>query len=63
VSEVSARIMIGESDGLNCRQVGLPRKVVGRSARDAWIAAWTSREAPLMSRFTSNWVTIVATPT
>jgi hypothetical protein len=63
VSDVSARIMIGESDGLYWRQVGLLRKVVGRSARAAWIAAWTSREAPLMSRLTSNWAMILAAPT
>jgi len=28
--------------------------VAGRSARDALIAAWTSRAAPSMSRFRSN---------
>ena len=55
--------MIGESAGLNWRQVGLPRSVVGRSARAAWIAACTSRAAPLMSRLTSNWATIRAEPT
>ena len=55
--------MIGESDGLYWRHVGLVRKVVGKSARAAWIAAWTSRDAPLMSRLTSNWAMILAAPT
>src|SRR6201996_6571754 len=55
--------MIGESDGLNSRYVGLLRKVEGRSARAAWIAACTSRAAPLISRLKPNWMTICAEPT
>src|ERR1700761_6925436 len=55
--------MIGESDGLNSRYVGLLRKVEGRSARAAWIAACTSRAAPLISRLKPNWMTICADPT
>ena len=55
--------MIGESDGLYWRQVGLLRNVVGRSARAAWIAACTSREAPVISRLTSNWAVMRAAPT
>src|SRR6187402_859768 len=55
--------MIGASDGLYCRYVGLLRKVLGKSARAAWMAAWTSRAAPLMSRPRPNWITTWAEPT
>ena len=58
VSEVSARITIGASAGLTFQNVGLLRRVVGKSARAALIAACTSRAAPLMSRPRPNCSTI-----
>src|SRR5690349_22492227 len=45
---------IGASDGFALRYVGLLRSVAGRSARDALIAACTSRAAPSMLRARSN---------
>jgi hypothetical protein len=41
----------------------LLRSVVGKSARAAWMAASTSRAAPLMSRFKPNSTTINDEPT
>ena len=58
VCEVSARMTIGASAGLTFQNVGLLRRVVGKSARAALIAACTSRAAPLMSRFRPNCSTI-----
>jgi hypothetical protein len=54
-SEVIARIMIGASAGFTFRYVGLLGRLEGSWLRAAWIAACTSRAAPLMSRFSSNW--------
>src|SRR5947207_15674367 len=47
-------MITGASDGFILRYVGLLRSVAGRSARDALMAACTSRAAPLMSRLRSN---------
>ena len=38
------------------------RSAAGRSAREALIAAWTSRAAPLMSRLMLNCRLILAEP-
>src|ERR1043165_6115776 len=54
ISEVTARISIGASAGFTLRYLGLLGRIVGRSARAASIAAWTSRAAPSISRFSSN---------
>jgi len=61
ISEVIARINTGASAGLTLRYLGLLGRMAGRSPRAALIAAWTSRDAPLMSRLSSNCnVTLVA---
>src|ERR1700752_221587 len=54
--------MIGASAGLTFRYVGLDRRLAGRSARAALIAACTSRAAPLMSRSRPNCSVIRAEP-
>jgi hypothetical protein len=43
--------------------VGLLRSEVGRSTREALIAAWTSRAAPSMSRLRPNWRVTRVLPT
>src|SRR3954469_10925189 len=63
VLEVSARIMTGASAGLTLRYCGLLRRSVGRSARAALIAAWTSRAAPSIERDRSNCRVMRALPT
>ena len=54
VSEVSARIMIGESAGLTLRYVGLLGRLAGSWPRAALMAACTSRAAASILRFRSN---------
>ena len=54
VSEVSARIRIGASAGLNLRSPGLYGRFDGSCERAALIAACTSRAAPLISRLRSE---------
>src|SRR6185312_9019279 len=63
VSEVSARIRTGASAGLTLRYCGLVRRLVGRSARAALMAACTSRAAPLMSRLRPNCSVMRVEPT
>ena len=62
MSEVSARIMIGESAGLTFRYVGLLGMLAGRFARAALMAACTSRAAPSMFRVKSNCIVIEVEP-
>ncbi len=54
VAEVTARTMMGASDGFNRRRRGGLGRSAGRSPPAALIAACTSREAASMSRFRSN---------
>src|SRR5258705_11335959 len=54
---------MGASAGLTFRYVGLDRKLDGRSARAALIAACKSRAAPLMSRLSPNCSVIRVAPT
>src|ERR1035441_8189670 len=63
VSDVSANIRIGDSEGLDLRYVGLFGRLAGKFDRAALIAACTSRAAPSMSRFRSNWSVMLAEPT
>ena len=46
--------MIGWSAGFCFLYWGFDRSAAGRSTRAATIAAWTSRAAPSMSRFSPN---------
>src|SRR5208283_1895366 len=62
VSEVRARIMIGASDGLTLRYVGLLGSPDGRRLRAALIAACTSRAAPSISLSRSNCKAILVEP-
>src|SRR5215472_15438958 len=54
---------MGASAGFTFLYVGLERRLEGRSARAALIAAWTSRAAPLMSRSSPNCSVIRVDPT
>jgi hypothetical protein len=63
VFDVSARIRIGASAGLTLWYVGLLRKLAGKSARAALMAACTSRAAPSMSRFRPNCMVMRVEPT
>src|SRR6185437_1129075 len=54
LSDVSPRIMIGESAGFTLRYDGFDRRFAGKYVRAALIAACTSRSAPSMLRLSSN---------
>src|SRR4029453_8359865 len=54
--------MIGACDGLIFRYVGIPGKALGKSDRDALMAACTSRAAALMSLPRSNCTQIRVDP-
>src|SRR6478609_9250796 len=54
--------MTGASDGLTLRYEGGCGSPVGNSPEAALIALCTSRAAPLMSRFRSNWIVMDEPP-
>src|SRR6185437_14375519 len=62
VSDCSEMNRIGASAGLTLRSVGGLDMLTGNCRDAAWIAAWTSSEAPSMSRSRSNWMVIEVRP-
>src|SRR6185437_7275996 len=62
MSDVSARIRIGESAGFTLRYLGLFGRLVGRYPRAALMAACTSRAAASMLRFKSNCSVMLVAP-
>src|SRR5215471_15036329 len=62
MSDVSARITIGWSDGLFFRYPGLFGRFAGSWPRAALIAAWTSRAAASIWRLRSNWSVMFVEP-
>ena len=62
MSEVSARIITGESAGLTFRYVGGLGRMAGNSPPAALMAACTSRAAPSIDRSRSNWSVSEAPP-
>ena len=62
VLEVSARMRIGEAEGLDFRKLGSVGISAGMSAAAALMAACTSWAAPTMSRVRSNWMAMREEP-
>ena len=62
-SDSSVISTIGWSAGLIFRYLGREGRLEGRNPAEELMAACTSRAAPLMSRFKSNWSVTIAEPT